>query len=120
MIGDIVKLDGLTWVIARQDWTSIPAGTWVLLRDDKDGLRISKSAFGGWALVKRPDFPIGYEVKWEGEPAVIRADLGEKLRISFDRELGTEAGTIHFDQIGGDVGKANLVLANLHKFKNQT
>lgn len=121
MIGDIVTYKGWKWVIARQDMTSQPAGTWVLLRDDKDGLRISLSAFGGWTLVKRPLFTVGYALKWEGQPAVIREDKGEFIRLSFDRELTVKggAGVIEFEQIGGDVGKASLVLANLHKFENQ-
>lgn len=119
MIGDIVKYRGWTWVVARQDATSIPSGTFVLLRDDKDGLRISMTAFGGWELVKRPLFTIGYAVKWESEPAVIRADNGETVRLSFDRELDTGNGFIEFNQIGGEVAKASLVLANLHKFENQ-
>lgn len=119
MIGDIITYKGFKWVIARQDWSSIPAGTWILLRDDKDGLRISVSAFGGWTLVKRPLFPVDYSVKWEGEPAVIREDKGQFVRISMDRELVTLGGTIEFNQIGGDITKANLVLANLHKFEHQ-
>src|SRR5262245_12823286 len=119
MIGDIVSYNGFKWVIARQDMTSQPVGAWVLLRDDRDGLRVTVSAYGGWELGKRPLFPEGYAVKWEGEPAVIRADLGDKLRISMDRHLVTAGGIIDFNQIGGEVAKANLVLANLHKFEHQ-
>lgn len=119
MIGDIVSYRGFTWVISRQDMSSIPAGTWILLRDDKDGLRIGVSAFGGWELIKRPLFPIDYSVKWEGEPAVIREDGGEFVRISMDRQLDTGSGIIEFNQIGGEVTKANIVLANLHKFEHQ-
>lgn len=119
MIGDIVTYKEWKWVVARQDMTSIPVGSWILLRDDRDGLRISMSAFAGWTLIKRPLFTVGYTVKWEGEPAVIREDKGEVVRISFDRSLCTGSGIIEFNQIGGEVAKANLVLANLHKFENQ-
>jgi hypothetical protein len=120
VIGDIVSYQGVKWVIARQDMTSQPVGTWILWRDDLDGLRIARSAFGGWTLVKRPLFPVDMVVKWEGLPAVIREDKGDVVRISMDRELKTEHGVIEFEQIGGEVAKANLVLANLHKFERQT
>jgi len=119
MIGDIVAYNGKTWVISRQDMTSIPTGTWVLIRDDIDGLRISVSAFGGWELIKRPSFPQGFAVKWEDVPAIIQEDLGSHVLCSMDRELCTTAGTIQFNQIGSRIAKGNLVLANLHKFENQ-
>lgn len=118
-IGDIVQLSGHKWVVARQDLTSIPSGTWVLLRDDLDGLRISRTAFGGWTLIKRPTFTVGMTVKWEDEPATIQQDLGTHVLISLDRTLCTWGGNINFEQIGSRIAKANLVLANLHKFENQ-
>lgn len=119
MIGDIVSYKGFKWVIARQDMTSQPVGAWVLLRDDKDGLRILLAIHGGWTLIKRPSFPVDYSVKYEGESAMIREDKGTVLRISMDRELVTQGGVIEFNQIGADADKANVVLANLHKFENQ-
>jgi len=126
VIGDIVELNGFKWVVARQDRTSIPGGAWTLLRDEA-GLRIALSTHGGFELVKSPAFTIGREVRHEGRPAVIQADLGDRVRLSYDRELvtrpykgaGTSLGTIHFDQIGGEVAKANLVLENLHSFTGE-
>lgn len=119
MIGDIVTYRGKKWVIARQDMTSIPTGTWILIRDDVDGLRISVSAFGGWTLLARPSFPQGFSVKWEDVPATIQEDLGEFVLCSMDRELCTPGGIIAFNQIGSRIAKGNLVLANLYKFENQ-
>lgn len=118
MIGDIVAYKDFTWVIDRQDMTSIPSGTWILLRDDNDGLRIAISAFGGWSLIKSPTFTIGLAVKYEGEAAVIAEDKGEYVRVGYDREMETIAGTIEFNACGTDVKKSNLVLQNLHKFRD--
>lgn len=118
MIGDIVLYHDFTWVVDRQDFTSIPSGTWILLRDDKDGLRISLSAFGGWSLIKTPSFPVDMAVKYETESAVILEDKGETVRIGFDREMVISELTLNFDKCATDVRKGNLVLQNLHKFRD--
>lgn len=118
MIGDIVLFKDFTWVVDRQDFTSIPSGTWILLRDDHDGLRISVSSFGGWSLIKSPSFPVDMAVKYETEPAVILEDKGETVRIGYDREMETNAGTLNFDKCATDVKKGNLVLQNLHRFRD--
>lgn len=118
MIGDIVSYQGFTWVVDRQDMTSIPTGTWILLRDDKDGLRISTSAFGGWSLIKRPIFTEDLALKFETKPALVVEDQGETVRIRYDRSMETCAGTLNFDNCETDVNKGNLVLQNLHRLRD--
>lgn len=119
MIGDIVTYQGFKWVVARQDMTSIPAGTFVLLRNDRDGLRIALTAFGGWVLVKRPAFTADFEVRWEKKAAVIVSDNDETVRIVFDRALDTGMGIIEFNGVSSDVAKGSLVLENIHRFESQ-
>lgn len=125
-VGDIVEYENHRWVVARREATSIPVGAWILLRDDRDGLRISKTAYGGWTLLARPTFNDGDVLRFEGQRAIVRADEGATIRLEIDRDKivrpnkhsGASLGTIAFTGIGTSVSRANLILANLNHFLN--
>jgi hypothetical protein len=130
-VGTIVTLRGHSrfWVAARRAPTSsgLPAQKlWTFSSRDAHGQLVSHTAPETTAtVVASPLFPPSTELRWdlgtefERDTVVVIADLGAVVRCALPRQrraIGYH--DVHVDLGVGEseIHKADLVLANLHRF----